>query len=185
MFDKKKISNISFCKIIEYFNLDFLYKLWVDDFLMINLFFYFLNYKKSIILLKNDYLILKSDFNNFKKRSSEDLSKSYRYAIENFFEDLLPILDSLECAMLDKSNDKEKTLEGIRLILKLFINIFDKNNVSIILPEKGDIFNPHQHMAISTVSFLKETNIVFNVLQKGYSIYDRIIRPALVIVNKA
>ncbi|ASS47134.1 Heat shock protein GrpE [Candidatus Nasuia deltocephalinicola] len=185
MFNRKKLYNSFFCKDFNFIiNLEFTEFLWVDDFLKIILFPYITDYKKSIILLKNDHLVLKSEYNNFKKRSSEDLSKAYKYSIESFFEDLLPILDSLESALLDKTGNTEKVLEGIRLIIKLFSNIFDKNGVNFILPKIKDSFDPHKHMAISTVNFLKENNIIFNVLQKGYSLYERIIRPALVVVNK-
>lgn len=183
--------NIFFLKKIDFYqnlklNLNLLFdsKIFIEEYLNLISFPFVKNYKKSIILLKEDYLRLKSDYNNFKKRSSDELSKSYKYAIEDFSEDLLPIVDSLESALSDKSRNIEKLLEGIRLISKLFFNVFEKNNIKIILPIINEKFDPYKHMAISAVNFGNSDNTIFNVLQKGYSIFDRIIRPALVVVNK-
>lgn len=185
MFNKNFLKKFEICKNSKFKeNIFFNYNLYIDGFLKLILCPDIKKYKKSIYVLKDEHLNLKSKFNNFKKRSNDDLSKTYKYAAGDFFEDLLPILDSLESALLDKSGNVEKVLEGISLILKLFINIFEKNNVKVILPKIGENFDPYKHMAISVVNF-KDANIgIFNVLQKGYSIFDRIIRPALVVVNK-
>lgn len=186
MFSNIFLKNFQSCNNfkLNLYNLIFNSKIFVEEYLNLIFFPFAQNYKKSIVLLKEDYLRLKSDYNNFKKRSSEELSKSYKYAIEDFSEDLLPVFDSLESALSDKSGNIEKLLEGIRLISKLFFNILEKNNIKIILPNIGDKFDPYKHMAISIVNSGNSDNVIFNVLQKGYSIFDRIIRPALVVVNK-
>lgn len=169
---KKNILNI---------NLDYNYFNYIF-FLENKKFFY---YKNQITFIKENYLRFRAEFENFKKKSSEEISKSYKYSIEEFSENLLVVLDSLESTLSGKFFKNEDILEGVRLTLKIFLKVMNNNDVFFILPDNNEIFNPHKHLAISTVSCLnKDNNVIINTLQKGYYISERILRPALVVVNK-
>ncbi|QND78585.1 Heat shock protein GrpE [Candidatus Nasuia deltocephalinicola] len=145
----------------------------------------FLFYKKYNISIKEKYIRCWAEFENYKKKSLDDISKSYKYSIEDFSENLLPVIDSLESTLNNKFYEKEEILEGLRLTLKIFINILNKKNIKFILPNIKEKFDPYKHLAISTLSCVNmQDNVIANVLQKGYNISERILRPALVVVNK-
>ncbi|WP_259289778.1 nucleotide exchange factor GrpE [Candidatus Nasuia deltocephalinicola] len=146
---------------------------------------YLCKYKNTFFFLKELYLRCAADSENSKKKFNDEISKAYKYSIEDFSENLLPVIDSLESTLNIKFSNNENILDGVRLTLKLFINILNKKKISFILPNIGDIFNPHKHLAISIIKVEnKKDNIIINVLQKGYYIFERVLRPALVIVNK-
>ncbi|WP_259286224.1 nucleotide exchange factor GrpE [Candidatus Nasuia deltocephalinicola] len=146
---------------------------------------YLYKYKNTIFFLNESYLRCRADLENSKKKFNEEVSKAYKYSIEDFSENLLPVIDSLESTLNIKFSNNENILEGIRLTLKLFLNILNKKKITFILPKTGDVFNPHKHLAISVVKIdEKKNNNIINVLQKGYYIFERVLRPALVIVNK-
>ncbi|WP_259286142.1 nucleotide exchange factor GrpE [Candidatus Nasuia deltocephalinicola] len=152
-------------------------------FLMQNKYLY--KYKNTLFFFKESYLRCVADLENSKKKFNEEVTKAYKYSIEDFSENLLPVIDSLESTLNIKFSNNENILDGIRLTLKLFLNVLDKKKIIFILPKIGDIFNPYKHLAISTVKIIdKKDNIIINVLQKGYYIFERVLRPALVIVNK-
>ncbi len=146
---------------------------------------YLNKYKNSIFFFKESYLRCRADLENSKKKFNEEISKAYKYSIEDFSENLLPVIDSLESTLNIKFSNNENILDGIRLTLKLFLNVLNKKKITFILPKSDDVFNPHKHLAISVVkNSEKKDNIIINVLQKGYYIFERVLRPALVIVNK-
>lgn len=149
-----------------------------------NNFLFFFN--KKIINFKETCFRVKAELENSKKKSENEIIKAYRYSIEDFSENLLPVLDSLESMLSNKSfYNVENFLEGIRLTLKIFSGVLNKKNIIFILPKVGDIFNPYKHLAVSVISCKeKENNTIVNVLQKGYYIFERVLRPALVVVNK-
>ncbi|SAK70610.1 nucleotide exchange factor GrpE [Caballeronia ptereochthonis] len=135
----------------------------------------------TIAALKEDFLRAKAETENVRRRSQEDVSKAHKFAIENFAENLLPVLDSLEAALADQSSDLTKVREGVELTLKQLTGALEKGRV-IALNPVGEKFDPHRHQAISMVPADQEPNTVVTVLQKGYVIADRVLRPALVTV---
>ncbi|KND54775.1 Heat shock protein GrpE [Candidatus Paraburkholderia kirkii] len=135
----------------------------------------------TIAALKEDFLRAKAETENVRRRSQEDVSKAHKFAIENFAENLLPVLDSLEAALADQSSDLTKVREGVELTLKQLTGALEKGRV-IALNPVGEKFDPHRHQAISMVPAHQDPNTVVTVLQKGYVIADRVLRPALVTV---
>lgn len=135
----------------------------------------------KIAALKEDFLRAKAETENVRRRSQEDVSKAHKFAIENFAENLLPVLDSLEAALADQSSDLTKVREGVELTLKQLTGALEKGRVIAVNPV-GEKFDPHRHQAISMVPAEQEANTVVTVLQKGYVIADRVLRPALVTV---
>ncbi|HKT64853.1 nucleotide exchange factor GrpE [Burkholderia sp. 22313] len=131
--------------------------------------------------LQESYLRAKAETENVRRRAQDDVSKAHKFAIESFAEHLLPVLDSLEAAVSDTSGDIAKVREGVELTLRQLTSALEKGRVVAINPV-GEKFDPHQHQAISMVPAEQEPNTVVAVLQKGYTIADRVLRPALVTV---
>ncbi|TAL56593.1 nucleotide exchange factor GrpE [Pandoraea sp.] len=125
----------------------------------------------------------KAESENVRRRAHEDIAKAHKFAVESFAEHLLPVADSLEAALADTSSDVAKVREGVELTLRQLLAAFEKSRVKVIDPV-GAKFDPHQHQAISMVPAAEqqEPNTVVAVLQKGYLIADRVLRPALVTV---
>ncbi len=135
----------------------------------------------KIAALQEDFLRAKADTENVRRRSQEDVQKAHKFAIENFAENLLPVLDSLEAALADQSSDLAKVREGVELTLRQLTGALEKGRVVALNPV-GEKFDPHRHQAISMVPAEQNPNTVVTVLQKGYVIADRVLRPALVTV---
>ncbi|MBZ5795035.1 nucleotide exchange factor GrpE [Burkholderia contaminans] len=131
--------------------------------------------------LQESYLRAKAETENVRRRAQDDVSKAHKFAIEGFAEHLLPVLDSLEAAVSDTSGDIAKVREGVELTLRQLTSALEKGRVVALNPV-GEKFDPHQHQAISMVPAEQEPNTVVTVLQKGYTIADRVLRPALVTV---
>ncbi|PRF69744.1 nucleotide exchange factor GrpE [Burkholderia multivorans] len=131
--------------------------------------------------LQESYLRAKAETENVRRRAQEDVAKAHKFAIESFAEHLLPVLDSLEAAVGDTSGDIAKVREGVELTLRQLTSALEKGRVVAINPV-GEKFDPHRHQAISMVPADQEPNTVVTVLQKGYTIADRVLRPALVTV---
>ncbi|KMY85986.1 Heat shock protein GrpE [Candidatus Paraburkholderia calva] len=135
----------------------------------------------KIVQLQEDFLRAKAETENVRRRSQEDVSKAHKFAIENFAENLLPVLDSLEAALADQSSDLAKVREGVELTLRQLTGALEKGRVVALNPV-GEKFDPHRHQAISMVPAEQDANTIVTVLQKGYVIADRVLRPALVTV---
>jgi molecular chaperone GrpE len=135
----------------------------------------------KVALLQEEFLRAKAETENVRRRAQEDVSKAHKFAIENFAENLLPVLDSLEAALADSSTDLAKVREGVELTLRQLTGALEKGRVVPVNPV-GEKFDPHRHQAISMVPAEQEANTVVAVLQKGYVIADRVLRPALVTV---
>jgi molecular chaperone GrpE len=135
----------------------------------------------KVAALQEEFLRAKAETENVRRRAQEDVSKAHKFAIENFAENLLPVLDSLEAALADSSTDIAKVREGVELTLRQLTGALEKGRVIAVNPV-GEKFDPHRHQAISMVPTEQEANTVVNVLQKGYVIADRVLRPALVTV---
>jgi molecular chaperone GrpE len=128
------------------------------------------------------YLRAKAESENIRRRSEEEVSKARKFAIEDFAESLLPVKDSLEAAISIPNATPEQMLEGVHATLRQLGAALERNKVLVINPPVGTRFDPHQHQAISVVPAEQEANTVVAVLQKGYLISDRTLRPALVTV---
>ena len=128
------------------------------------------------------YLRAKAEAENTRRRAEDEIAKARKYAVESFADSLLPVKDSLEAAILIPGATPEQLLEGVHATLRQLVSALERNKVLEINPAAGAKFDPHQHQAISVVPAAQEPNTVVAVLQKGYSIADRVLRPALVTV---
>ncbi len=132
--------------------------------------------------LADAYLRAKAEAENIRRRSEEEMSKARKFAIESFAESLLPVKDSLEAALAIADASAEQLREGTHATLRQLVQALERNKVLEIAPPAGTKFDPHQHQAISVVPADQEANTVVALLQKGYLIADRVLRPALVTV---
>jgi molecular chaperone GrpE len=128
------------------------------------------------------YLRSRAEADNIRRRADEDIAKARKFAIEAFAESLLPVRDSLEAALALPGASNEQLLEGVRATLQQLSGALERNKVVQVAPPAGTKFDPHQHQAISVVPAPQEPNTVVAVLQKGYLINERVLRPALVTV---
>lgn len=130
------------------------------------------------------WLRAKADAENIRKRAQIDVINAHKYAIENFSTELLAVMDSLEAALAVENATVENFKSGMELTLKQLTTVFDKFNIKLINP-MGEKFDPHLHQAMCMVDSSLAPNTVVQVMQKGYVLNDRVIRPALVSVSKA
>jgi len=128
------------------------------------------------------YLRSKAEAENTRRRAEEEISKARKYAVEAFADSLLPVKDSLEAAIAIQGATPQQLLEGVHATLRQLGQALERNKVLEIAPPAGTKFDPHQHQAISVVPAEQDANTVVAVLQKGYLIADRVLRPALVTV---
>jgi molecular chaperone GrpE len=132
-------------------------------------------------------LRIQAEMDNTQRRAERDVSNAHKYALEKFSLELLPVVDNLERSLLtsEEEHSVNAVLEGIKLTLKMFHAALEKFGVEQVNPE-GQVFNPDLHQAVSVQVDPKiKPNTVINVLQKGYLLNNRLIRPALVVVSKA
>ena len=135
---------------------------------------------------QDQFLRAKAETENVRRRGQEDVAKAYKFAVESFAEALLPVVDSLEKALHLKDAPAEAMREGVELTLRQLKAAFAKGNLKEIDPTVGEKFDPHFHQAISTMPAKGVApNHVVEVLQKGWLIADRVLRPALVVVAQA
>ncbi len=130
------------------------------------------------------WLRAKAETENVRRRAQEDIGKAGKFAVEKFSGEILAVKDSLEAALANENQTAESLKAGVELTLRQLISAFDKSGLAEINP-LGEKFDPHKHQAISALEDEGEPNRVLNVLQKGYGLNDRVIRPALVVVSKA
>ncbi len=133
------------------------------------------------------WLRAKAETENVRRRAQEDIAKAGKFAVERFSGELLAVKDSLEAALASENQSSENLHAGVELTLKQLIAAFEKSGLAEINP-LGAKFDPHQHQAISQIEApdaATEANTVLSVLQKGYALHGRIVRPALVVVAKA
>jgi molecular chaperone GrpE len=129
------------------------------------------------------WMYAKAEGENIRRRAMEDVSKAQKFAVERFSNEMLAVKDSLEAAMAVQTDNIESFKSGMELTLKQLSSVFDKFNIKEINP-MGEKLDPHKHQAIGVLESEQEANTVVNVMQKGYSLNDRILRPALVMVAK-
>jgi molecular chaperone GrpE len=129
------------------------------------------------------FLRAKAETENTRRRSEEEIAKARKFAVESFAESLLPVKDSLEAAIAVDNANAQQMLEGIHATLRQLGAALERNRVVEVNPAAGARFDPSQHQAISVVPASQEPNTVVTVLQKGYLIAERVLRPALVTVS--
>jgi len=134
--------------------------------------------------LRDEWLRAKADTENVRRRGAEDALKASKFGIENFAGSLLAVKDSLDAALTVEKASLESYKEGVELTARQLDSAFDKFAIKTVNPQ-GEKFDPHKHQAISQVESDQEPNTVVSVLQKGYLLHDRVLRPALVMVAKA
>lgn len=136
--------------------------------------------------LADQYLRAKAEAENARRRAEDDVSKARKFAVESFAESLLPVADSLYAGLGVQDASPEQLREGAQATLRQLTAALERHKVMAIEPPAGTKFDPHQHQAISVVPLppesTQEPNTVVSVLQKGYTIVDRVLRPALVTV---
>lgn len=133
--------------------------------------------------LADQYLRAKADAENVRRRAEDEITKARKFAVEGFAESLLPVADSLEAALAIQDATAEQFREGAQATLRQLLTALERNKVVAIAPAAGTKFDPHQHQAISVVPSEQEANTVVGLLQKGYTIAERVMRPALVTVS--
>lgn len=134
--------------------------------------------------LRDAWLRARADADNTRKQAQADIAKTYKYAVEKFAEDLLPVKDALEQTLAAENVTPETLKSGAELTLKALQAAFGRAQITEINPV-GEKFDPHRHQAMMTVESREAPNTVVTVYQKGYLINDRTLRPALVAVAKA
>lgn len=125
----------------------------------------------------------KAEMENVRRRATEDVAKARKFAVESFAESLLPVRDSLEAALAQEDQTLEVLSEGVETTLRQLNSAFERNKLIEIAPAVGDKFDPHAHQAISAIPAEQPKDTVAQVLQKGYALSDRVLRPALVMVS--
>ena len=129
------------------------------------------------------WMYAKAEGENIRRRAAEDVSKAQKFAVERFSNEMLAVKDSLEAGMAVQTDNIESFKSGMELTLKQLSSVFDKFNIKEINP-MGEKLDPHKHQAIGMIDSDQPANTVVNVMQKGYSLNDRVLRPALVMVAK-
>ncbi len=143
--------------------------------------------KAKVADLQDQYLRGQAEVQNARRRADEDISKARKFAVEAFAESLLPVVDSLTAGLAIKEASPEQIREGAEATLRQLTSALERNKVLAIDPPAGEKFDPAKHQAISMVPLpadsTQEANTIVSVLQKGYTIADRVLRPALVTVS--
>lgn len=132
---------------------------------------------------KANVLYVKAEGENIRRRAMDDIDKARKFALEKFSNELLAVKDSLDAALLIEAADVQSYKDGVELTTKQLASVFEKFNIAEINPV-GEKFDPNKHQAISMLENSGEPNTVTSVLQKGYTLNERVLRPALVMVAK-
>jgi molecular chaperone GrpE len=133
--------------------------------------------------LKDDWLRAKAEIENVRRRGQDDVAKAHRFGIEGFASELIAVKDSLDAALAVANPSVESYRQGVEITARQLDAALEKFSVKAISPQ-GEKFDPHRHQAISQVESEQEPNTVVTVLQKGFLLHDRVLRPALVTVAK-
>jgi len=129
------------------------------------------------------WMYAKAEGENIRRRAQEDISKAQKFAVERFSGELLAVMDSLQAGLAVQTENVESFKSGMELTLKQLTSAFEKFNIKEINPV-GEKLDPHKHQAIGMMESEQEPNTVVSVMQKGYALHDRVLRPALVMVAK-
>lgn len=146
-----------------------------------------LNKEKELSQANKDLALrAQAEMDNLRKRTGRDVENAHKYALEKFVNELLPIMDSLELGIsaAESAENIDDLREGMDLTIKMFNTAMDKFNVKAVDPQ-GEKFNPEQHEAVSMQEIEgAESGTVVTVMQKGYELNGRLVRPAMVVVAK-
>ncbi len=134
--------------------------------------------------LREEWLRAKAETDNVRRRGQDDVAKAHRFGVEGFAGALLAVKDSLDAALVVENSTVESFKQGVEITARQLDTVFEKFGIRAIAPQ-GEKFDPHFHQAISQVPSDQEPNTVVSVLQKGYLLHDRVLRPALVTVAAA
>jgi molecular chaperone GrpE len=129
------------------------------------------------------WMYAKAEGENIRRRAAEDVSKAQKFAVERFSGEMLAVMDSLQAGLAVQTENVESFKNGMELTLKQLSSVFEKFNIKEINPV-GEKLDPHKHQAIGMVESEQPANTVVSVMQKGYSLNERVLRPALVTVSK-
>jgi molecular chaperone GrpE len=135
--------------------------------------------------LREEWLRARAETENVRRRAQEDIAKAHRFGIEGLAGALLPVKDSLDAALTVENTSIESFKQGVELTARQLAAVLEKFAIREISPVAGEKFDPHRHEAISQVDADQEPNTVVSVLQKGYLLHDRVLRPALVTVARS
>ena len=138
--------------------------------------------QNELTTLRDAFLRAKAEAENTRRRAEDEMSRARKFAIESFAESLLPVMDSLQAAVAQPDAAPAQVLEGVHATLRQLSAALERNKVVEVAPPRGTKFDPHQHQAISVVPADQEPHTVVTLLQRGYLIADRVLRPALVTV---
>jgi molecular chaperone GrpE len=141
--------------------------------------------ERKVLELQDSFMRAKAEGENIRRRAQEDITKAHKFAVESFAEAMVPVKDSLEMALKIDAPTLESIKEGVEMTLKQLNAAFEKNRLMEINPPQGEKLDPMKHQAISMVPAEQDANTIVTVLQKGYTIADRLLRPALVTVAQA
>jgi len=130
------------------------------------------------------WMYAKAEGENIRRRAQEDVSKAQKFAVERFSNEMLAVMDSLQAGLSVQNTTVENFKSGMELTLKQLSSVFEKFNIAEINPV-GEKFDAHKHQAIGMMASEQDANTVVSVMQKGYSLNDRVLRPAMVMVAKA
>jgi molecular chaperone GrpE len=136
--------------------------------------------EQKLAEMQDAFMRARADGENLRRRAQEDVAKAHKFAIESFAEAMVPVRDSLEMALKVETPSVESLKEGVEMTLKQLTTAFEKNRLLEVLPAQGDKLDPNRHQAVAVVPSEQEANTVVSVLQKGYMIADRLLRPAIV-----
>jgi molecular chaperone GrpE len=144
--------------------------------------------QEDLAAARDAALRAQADAQNVKRRAEQDVEKARKFALERFAGELLPVVDNLERALESTAGDDEvlrPIAEGVELTLKSFMDVLGKNNIEVVDPQ-GEPFDPNLHQAMTMVDNNEvEPNTVVAVMQKGYTLNGRLVRPAMVMVSKS
>lgn len=132
--------------------------------------------------MQDAFLRARAEMENVRRRAQEDIAKAHKFAVEGFAQSMLAVKDSLEMSLKVDAPTVESIREGVEATLRQLTQVFEQNRLVAVVPERGEKLDPMKHQAISMVPSEQEPNTVVDVLQKGYTLADRLLRPAVVTV---
>ena len=135
--------------------------------------------------LKDEQLRGLANEQNLRRRHQEEILTTHKYAGQKFAAEMLPVKDYLEMALLDQSGNFDALKMGVQMTLNELNKAFENTQIKEIQPQPGDKLDPHHHQAMQAEENEQEPNTVIRVLKKGYTLGDRVLRPAMVVVSKA
>ncbi len=138
--------------------------------------------KAQVAALTDQALRAQAEAQNARRRADDEIAKIRKFAVESFAESLLPVIDSLEAGLKIESASTEQLREGTDATLRQLLSVLERNKVVEVNPAPGARFDPASQQAISMVAAAQEAGTVVSVLQKGYTLAERVLRPALVTV---